>query len=273
MIIYPPTLDIQAGGGGIKVDQGVTLFPSAYGELNLTTTGGGSLTGSSSAKQPDLVMSDSDATRYYSSDATVQANPFAYTVHAAVPVQLLNPNPVVLDISGDLNGFWLVTPKETQITVNGNMNNSYFTAQNLHASDVSFLNVGGQIFDRNNNTFITLSAPLSDTVSQEINESAFLGSLYGPNLQKVFTSGSLSAPQFYYTPGGLQVAVEGKITPAQYAALVKTDANGNPVSLQPLYLQLVINGVPQTDPVTGAAIVDTAHPVIYLDPGHHCGPL
>src|SRR5262249_43558691 len=38
-IIYPPTLDIIAGSGGVTFANDVTLFPSAYGNLNISTTG------------------------------------------------------------------------------------------------------------------------------------------------------------------------------------------------------------------------------------------
>src|SRR6185295_7212566 len=43
--IYPPNLDITAGAGGITLLNDVILFPSATGQLNLTTTSGGPLQG------------------------------------------------------------------------------------------------------------------------------------------------------------------------------------------------------------------------------------
>ena len=46
--IYPPTLEITAGAGGVTLGNDVILFPSPQGWLDITTTGGGGLTSSKS---------------------------------------------------------------------------------------------------------------------------------------------------------------------------------------------------------------------------------
>ena len=46
-LVFPPILTMDAGVGGITLKSAVNLFPSADGTLNLTTTGGGNLFGSS----------------------------------------------------------------------------------------------------------------------------------------------------------------------------------------------------------------------------------
>lgn len=154
-VIYPPTLAINAGAGGVTLGNNVTLFPSASGNLTITTTGGGSLQGETpSGGSYTLAMSDSGATSWTS------AGNFA-SDHAATPVQLNNPQPVVFNISGDVDDITIVTPKETQITVAGNMNNTSFSGQNLHPGDTTFLNVAGQIFNQNVYSFVTLTTPLT----------------------------------------------------------------------------------------------------------------
>jgi filamentous hemagglutinin family protein len=256
---YPSSLDIVAGAGGIQFDSGVTLFPSPYGELSIATTGGGSLNGGA-VSSPDLVMSDMNPATWVPADG-------GNLGHAAVPEQLDNPNPVVLDISGNMNNFYLVTPKETEITVDGNMVNCSFQGQNLHSSDVTSINVHGQIENANSESFYTLSQPLSATVAAEIEtdgkpNTTFLGMLIDANGNRIF--GSFSPPGFFYN-GGLVVGTSGQIGLNQYQALVNTDANLNPISAKPLYLQLYINSVPQINPVTGNPVPDLAHPITFLD--------
>ena len=145
-IIYPPTLTINAGPGGLVLGNNVTLFPSAEGELNVTTTGGGPFEGAGFA----LTMSDSAATRW------TGPTDFSATDHAPVPVQLNNPNPVVFDISGNLDNVTITMPKETRITVGGDMNNVSFFGQNLHAGDVTSINVAGKIFDQSTYSFVSV---------------------------------------------------------------------------------------------------------------------
>src|SRR5581483_3109579 len=237
--VYPPTLNIKADSGGIKIDSAITLYPSRYGELNLTTTDGGSLIGTGNVSTPDLLMSDI-------APASFGSTTWQSEDHASAPVQFDNPNPVVLNISGNMENFSLFTPKATHITVHGDMNNSYFTAQNLHTSDVTFLHVGGRIFDQNQETFVLLKAPLSDQVAQEINTVGFLNRLVDANDNPIF--GTASPPQFFYSAGTLELSTTGPMSASQYDEFFNLDANGNPISLKPLYLEVQANGQPVPDP-------------------------
>src|SRR5262249_51009098 len=67
-MIFPPTLDISAGSGGIVLQDSVYLFPSPFGNLRLTTHDGGNLetvpNNVAVNPLPALVMSD-----HYVSDA------------------------------------------------------------------------------------------------------------------------------------------------------------------------------------------------------------
>jgi filamentous hemagglutinin family protein len=63
--VYPPILTLAAGAGGITVNNPVILYPSSQGALQITTTGGGNLTGA--FQQGTLVgitMSDSGLPGY-----------------------------------------------------------------------------------------------------------------------------------------------------------------------------------------------------------------
>lgn len=158
-IIYPPTLDITAGSGGVVLDGTVILFPSPYGNVNITTTDGGNLESSSSSSAavlPELYMSDSSRTQW-----TGPGN-FGDTDHGTgLPVEYYNPNPVVFNIAGSIINLILYTTKETQMTVGGDMLNASFSGENLHSSDVSFIHVGGQIFYSSAYSFVYLPSSSS----------------------------------------------------------------------------------------------------------------
>jgi len=63
--IYPGTLTLSAGSGGIFVGSDITLFPSPVGNLTITTTGGGSLVNTrTDGDLASIVVSDSDKTQY-----------------------------------------------------------------------------------------------------------------------------------------------------------------------------------------------------------------
>ena len=150
-IIYPSILDISAGAGGITIDGEVNLFPSPEQNLTLTTTDGGDLTGvGNAAAGATLYMSDSSATQWSSSGSTFTVNEQVSTL----PENLNNPNPVVVNISGDMENLNLVTSTVTQLTVDGNMLNSGFSGQNLQANEVTTLTVLGEILDNSAYAFV-----------------------------------------------------------------------------------------------------------------------
>jgi len=136
--IFPSTLDVIAGSGGFVLDQDVTLFPSPNADLQITTQHGGNFEGNGSY----LEMSDS-AARQFDPEANVQT--FSPQDHAATPLELNNPNPVTIAISGNMENVTLYTTKRTQVTVGGNAFNANLVGENLHAGDVTSFNVAGKI--------------------------------------------------------------------------------------------------------------------------------
>lgn len=149
--IYPPILNILAGSGGVTLQDNITLFPSAYQNLNITTTDGGSLVSAPNTPNatPELLMSDSSQTRW------VGATTFSDTDHSTgLPVQAGDPNPVVLNISGNMANLNLISSKATQILIGGDMIDCGFSGQNLHSSDVTSITVVGQIYNRSPYDFV-----------------------------------------------------------------------------------------------------------------------
>jgi hypothetical protein len=158
--IYPPTLDITAGAGGVVIGNEIILFPSPLGSLVINTTGGGpletaayaaylqelaaydpasgNLPPSPPADDVELIMSDADPSQpQYKTQSSFDA-----ADHASAPVHYDSPTTVALNISGDMDNFDLVVPEAAQINVVGDMNNCSFEGQNLHPTDVTSINVG-----------------------------------------------------------------------------------------------------------------------------------
>jgi filamentous hemagglutinin family protein len=168
-LLLPPTVIINAGSGGVTLEtpnavadnngdnailpfSDYTLFPSAYGNLQITTTDGGGLYGNGN----ELRMSDSGQTSW--SDF----NSFSSQDFAKIPAELNNEDPVVLDISGSIENLTLQVTKLTQITVHGDMKDCAFYGQNLNANDVTSITVDGQIYNDGSFTFTTLKDALPD---------------------------------------------------------------------------------------------------------------
>ena len=161
-IIMPPTLNISAGSGGITLEDNVILFPSSDGDLQITTTGGGNFSNGNLGGTPyELLMSDSSQTHW------IDGSTFNGADHGSTPVELDNYDPVLISIAGSMSDITLQTTKETQITVGGDMTGCSFYGQNLHAGDVTSIDVIGQIFNPGSFNYVTLNqgiqnVPLAD---------------------------------------------------------------------------------------------------------------
>ena len=147
-ILFPSSLSVITGTGDFILDTSVILFPSPNQNLNLTI--GGNFIGATGGNPINLEMSDSAAVRWVDTSST-----FGITDHAASPPNL-SLNPVEISVAGNLDYVNLYTTKTTQITVGGNMDNSGFVGENLHASDVTSINVTGKIYNSPTYTFASL---------------------------------------------------------------------------------------------------------------------
>jgi len=149
--IYPPILSLNAGACGITVNNTIILYPSSQGGLQITTRDGGDLSGTQQQTTlTGIVMSDSGLPGF----ATF------LTGNALTPLYENNPNPVVLNISGDIDSFGLTVPTFAHIAVAGNTYNFGFLGQNVSPLQTTFINVGGSITYRGDVTSVSLTDPL-----------------------------------------------------------------------------------------------------------------
>jgi filamentous hemagglutinin family protein len=151
--IYAPILSLNAGAGGITIDKSIILDPSSEGSLQIITRDGGDFIGApvSGTTLNGITMSDSGSASWTT---------FA-TGHAATPLHLNDPNPVTLNISGDIDSFGLTVPTFAQINVAGNAYNFGFIGQNLSPAQTTFINVIGSITYRGDLTSEILSSAIS----------------------------------------------------------------------------------------------------------------
>lgn len=219
-LLLPPVVSISAGPGGVALDTpaandisgpitdfqpDITLFPSIYQSLDISTTGGGWLSsGNANGLDANLLMSDSGDTTWFVSNSGIQ--PFSENDHASVPLELDNDNPVTIDLSGSqlVNGspiaagmenLILQTDKAARINVAGDMIGCTFYGENLHPGDVTSITVGGQIYNPGSFTSVTLSqdfptlpaqdTPLPSELSELTVQGVSLDSWYLPLLLAV----------------------------------------------------------------------------------------
>jgi len=208
--VYAPILTLNAGAGGINILNSIILYPSSEGSLQIITRDGGNLVGAvQSTTLTGIIMSDSGLPDYET---------FAQG-HATTPLHLNDPNPVMLDISGDINSFGLTVPTFAQINVVGDTYNFGFLGQNLSSSQTTSINVG-------------------QTAKVNMENSGILNPATDSGLRV-----------------GGAVTYRGDLTTEQLT--VPTDANGNPDPISSSLLDSVISGDPalagilRYDSVTG----------------------
>ena len=166
-IILPPTLDISVGSGGVNLEDNVTLFPSSFGNLQITTTDGGNFSSDNADGSPnELLLSDSSQTHWFLSSSGTQ--PFSSADHGSTPVELNNYNPVLLNISGSMENIILQTTKATQITIGGDMTGCSFYGQNLHAGDVTSIEVAGRISNPGSFNYVTLNQGIQNVPQTDL---------------------------------------------------------------------------------------------------------
>ena len=251
--IYPPSLSLIAGAGGITLDTSIILYPSSQGSLNITDAG--NLAGQVVNTTPTgITMSDSGLPDYRTFG----------TGHAVRPLHQNDPNPVTLNIAGSIGNFDLTVPTFANISVGGatpfttpsgrNIFGTYnfgFSGQNLSASAVTRITVAGDIIYQGLVSSVSLSdydaAPLpaewfdvalstDPSVAQYLTYDAATGllSLRGPMPQQDLTL--LQNLTFSATSGG-----QTSLTSGQQAALAAlynfsqgVDAYGGGISLNGL---------------------------------------
>ena len=214
-VLYPSILNITAGAGGVTLGGNVTLFPSPDQNLTIVTTDGGSLiSASGSGTASELLMSDSSQTRWVGGQST-----FSDTDHGGLSAEPTDPNPVSINISGNMENLTLITTKATDLTIGGDMINCAFSGQNLHGYDTTKIDVHGQIFNQGAFAFV-------NGVSIPAIPAADLPLGYASSWDNVFT--------FAVNPAVLaNLTIPPNITSAQYFAYAIQNAALFPIQQLP----------------------------------------
>jgi hypothetical protein len=232
--VYPPNLSLNAGAGGITIENSIVLFPSSHGSLNLVTRDGGNLAGTVSATTlTGITMSDSGLPGWASFEQG----------HALTPLHLNDPNPVTLDIAGGIQSFGLTVPTFAEITVGGDTYNFGFLGRNLSASQTTSIKVAGDLTFRGDLTSVALTDALPSV-------------LFNPAL----SGDSEVASKLTYNAATGTLTFIGQMTATELSFLLNPtrivlDQNGNPV--------LDANGNPVTTPVTLDATQQAAIQQLY----------
>jgi len=232
-MLFPPTLRVTAGAGGFVLGADVILFPSPQGELDITTTHGGSFKSLQNANTPfsvavwQLAMSDSAATQWDPQPPNSDFGSFLADDHAATPPELNNPNPVVLSISGGIENVNLRVSKHAQIDVTGgNAFNFGFEGENLHSTDVTSINVAGKISYPPVYTFTTTSADIQSAEPLLTpNWDALFSFLVDPSVSlavPAYVLGETPAQQTSYAYNNLRLSLSGTALQPGY------NVNANP---------------------------------------------
>jgi filamentous hemagglutinin family protein len=228
--IYAPVLTLNAGAGGITIGNSIILYPSSEGSLTIITRDGGDLNGAVPANSTTLTgitMSDSGSANW----TTFAAG------HAATPLHLDDPNPVLLDVSGDINSFGLTVPTFAQINVVGDTYNFGFLGQNLSPSQTTSINVGQtakQIMELagllNSATDSSLRVGGSITYRGDLTSEILSGAISSGAFDAIIVGDPALAGVLRYdaTTGTISfVGVMGSAT--EQSLLNPTDSNGNAI--------------------------------------------
>ena len=244
-LIYAPVLSLNAGAGGILIDNSIILAPSSAGALNIVTRNGGDLDGAvvtGSTILNGITMSDSSSPAY--STFSLEHD----NIHQNDP----DVQPVYLDISGDINSFSLTVPTFANINVVQNTYNFGFQGRNLSPAQTTSINVQGAIAYRGDlTTEILTLAQLADLL---------------PTILFTDSSDPAVTQNLRYDASTGTLVFVGVMTASDLAfllspSIIELDRNGNPVT-QPVLNPdgspvLDANGNPETTPVTIPLALDT----------------
>jgi filamentous hemagglutinin family protein len=269
-VLYPPILDITAGGGGVTLEGNVTLFPSPDQNIDITTVDGGNFTAvqNSTGVPYYLLMSDSAQTRW------TGANAFSANDHGTLQNEPTETIPAVFKISGSMENLNLITTKVTDITVGGDMINCGYSGQNLQADDHTVITVAGQILNTSAYSFVYLNQAIpniptadlpvgrgnawDDIFTLAVNPALIANLQIPPNIpasqwlnyvlqnyglfQVQTINGQLVGvnPGFVYDPATGQFGFAGPMTPTTLSALT-----------QPITILHLVNGQPVIDASPG----------------------
>ena len=162
--IFPPNLSVEAGKGGVEVDNDLVLFPSSVGNLSIKTTDGGNLFTQDTATFHSITVSDSDNTHWNNSSSVQVLNE---NDHGAKLLHLGDSQPVVINVSGSISDLTFYSPKPLEISAGKDILGASFTAINFKPTDRTTVTAGGVISYRSDYAFVILpSAPQMNLLFQ-----------------------------------------------------------------------------------------------------------
>ena len=219
-VVFPPNLTIEAGAGGITINQNISLFPSPQGQLVITTTDGGNLNGESQTQSQshNIVISDSQSDQWLGSKT--------FTINDSNVNDLLHlgdPNPVLINVSGSISDLNLYSPKPVEMYAAGNIIDSSASVLNLRPGDTTVISAGGEILDHSSYVIVTLPSGESpnfaalDTISEPTIPGPGNIQNANPNLNPTLYD---EQNQFYYNPKTGSLRYEGVMSSAVEQALL-----------------------------------------------------
>jgi filamentous hemagglutinin family protein len=176
--ILPSTVSMTAYSGGISLGGAILLNPSAVGNLSFASAGAFTgqysyldANGNNHVLESSIDVSDANpslilgvlspsiqTSREFANMSSIFSETGAYlgtgaptlqqklTLHDAMGIlHNADDQPVQIISDGDVSGFQLFSPKETQVVAGGNINDISLYIQNVNPSDVSIVAAGGNI--------------------------------------------------------------------------------------------------------------------------------
>ena len=232
-LVFPPSLTIEAGAGGIALEQNLSLFPSPQGTLELTTTGGGNLSGSATGNS--ICISDSTRVQW--------VNPACFTPTDSLVNALLHlddTNAALINISGAVSDFTLYSPKPVEMNAANNIIDSGATIENFFPTNTSIVSAGGEILDHSPFVIVTLPSGQTpdfdalDAVSEPTIESG-TNTIANPNLIPALVN---QQNQFVYDATTGNLLYEGTMSSAaEQAFLAMTTPFVPATNIEQIYTQ------------------------------------
>ncbi len=201
-VVYPGTLGVAALSGDISLLEnqpaaqsivgianytGVNLYPSAIGNLSLLADG--FITGAKTHllnTQFAITMSETDPAVWASVSDPLVTNAIPDITPQTLPAMPLHDNDAqAIDIvarTGGISAGVVTVPKQGDVIAGGDIFNLTYTGKNLHASDVTLIEAGGQI------TYSTPTTGLNNALTA--NQAGV--SLAGPGYLEVLSAGNLN---------------------------------------------------------------------------------
>jgi hypothetical protein len=271
-LIFPSTLNVAALSGDISIlgHQGVSLFPSATGNLSLLANG--YITGSTTRDLSSnfaITMYESDPALWPSPTVPVSSSPDPTIAgFAALPLQPLHqddsqPITMVAD-TGSISASNLTFPKAADVIAGGNITDLTLTGKNLNPSDATLIEAAGSISYSTPTNPVT-NALLSNTEGVSLAGPGYLEVLAGRSLNLgdssgLVTSGSLNDSRLHSAGATLVVGAglgnnsDGSLRQPAYQPFINKYLTPDSVGSPSAYTSDLIAFLQQLNPAANSTL-------------------